>query len=248
MYNIVICDDNKEYIKYLKRVLNKIKNEREIEFCIFEYYSGEDLIQNLDYGVDYDLLILDMQLGGINGDEVARLFREKYPFTVLVFCSGILQPTPKSFKAKPFRYILKEPNHQELIETMKEIIDEVEKYFQEPFVIGHFNNTYRKVMIKNILYLEKAKRGSKIILCPEGEEKIHTEKLLLNKKPEELLDELEEYGFSLAQSSYLVNMNHIETINLEDFIFDNGEIFKISRAYKKNFKEAFVKYFFNKFK
>lgn len=31
--------------------------------------SGEELVRNLDRGINYDLLILDMQLGGMDGDE-----------------------------------------------------------------------------------------------------------------------------------------------------------------------------------
>jgi len=37
----------------------------------------------------YDLLIVDVQMPGINGNETARQFRKQFPDTVLVFCSGI---------------------------------------------------------------------------------------------------------------------------------------------------------------
>lgn len=247
MYHIAICDDCKEYISYLKVILQEAKGEQNIEFKIYEYSSGEELVRNLDRGINYDLLILDMQLGGMDGDETARLFRKKFPYSVLVFCSGVRQPTIKSFKATPFRYLLKEQNRREIVDTMKEILAEVERSLNEPFIMAHYRWTTQKIKLKNILYIENAKRGGRIVVCPKCEEARFEEKLLVDKKPEELLKELEEFGFALAQSTYLVNMNHIELLRVDDFVFDNGEVFKISRAYQKNFKEVFVKHFSNKY-
>lgn len=247
MYHIAICDDCKEYISYLKEILQEAKGERDIEFKIYEYSSGEELVRNLNRGINYDLLFLDMRLDRMDGDETARIFRKQFPYTVLVFCSGVKQPTIKSFKATPFRYMLKQQRRQDIVETMKEILDQVDKNRNEPFIMAHYRGTTKMIKLKNILYIENAKRGGKIVVCPRCEEVQYEEKLLVDKKPEELLKELEEFGFALAQSTYLVNMNHIELLHVEDLVFDSGEVLKISRAYKKNFKETFVKRFSDKY-
>lgn len=247
MYHIAICDDSKEDISYVKGIICEAKAEKNIDFKIDEFMSGEELVSNLDRGFDYDLLILDMQLGGMDGDETAQIFRKRFPYAVLAFCSGVRQPTIKSFKATPFRYLLKQQTRQELVETMKEILDEVEKNSNEPFVMAHYRKTTLMVKIKNILYIENAKRGGRIVVCPKCEESKYEEKLLVDKKPEQLLAELGHFGFALAQSTYLVNMDHIELLHAEDFQFDNGEVMKIARAYQKSFRDAFIKRFTNKY-
>lgn len=124
---------------------------------------------------------------------------------------------------------------------------EVEKNSSEPFIMAHYRWAVQKIKLKNILYIENSKRGGRIAVCPNCEEAKFEEKLLVDKKPEELAKELEEYGFALSQSTYLINMNHIEVIHVDDFVFDTGEIFKIARAYQKSFKEAFAKRFSNKY-
>ena len=246
MYYIAICDDSKEYILYLRDILKQTV-EGNIDYKIFEYDSGEELVRNFDRGIHYDLLILDMQLGGMDGDETAKIFRTRFPYAVLVFCSGIRQPTINSFKVTPFRYILKQQKRQEIIETMKEVMTEVEKNLKEPFIMAHYRGELQKIKLKNILYIENSKRGGRIAVCPNCEETKFETKLLVDKKPQELAKELEEYGFALSQSTCLINMNHIEVIHIDDFVFDTGEIFKIARAYQKSFKEAFVKHFSNKY-
>lgn len=247
MYHIAICDDSKEYISYIKDILNEAKGDKNIEFKIYEFMSGEELVRNLDRGINYDLLILDMQLGKMNGDEAAEIFRKKFPYAVLAFCSGVRLPTIKSFKATPFRYMLKQQTRKELVETMKEIMDEVEKNLNEPYIMAHYRWTTQMVKLKNILYIENSKRGGRIVVCQKCEETKYEEKLLVDKKPEQLLAELEPFGFALAQSAYLVNMNHIELLHSEDFVFDNGEAMTIARAYQKSFREAFIKRFTNKY-
>ena len=85
MYHIAICDDSREYISYIKSMLDEAKGDKNIDFKIYEFMSGEELVLNLDRGIDYDLLILDMQLGGMDGDEAAEIFRKKFPYAVLAF-------------------------------------------------------------------------------------------------------------------------------------------------------------------
>lgn len=247
MYHIAICDDSREYISYIKGVLQEANRQKNIALKIYEFMSGEELVRNLDRGINYDLLILDMQLGGMDGDETAHIFRKKFPFAILAFSSGVCQPTIKSFNATPFRYLLKQQTRQELVETMKEILDEVEKSLNEPFIMAHYRWTIQMVKMKNILYIENAKRGGRIVVCPKCEEAKYEEKLLVDKKPEQLLAELKQFGFALAQKTYLVNMKHIELLHSEDFKFDNGEVMKIARAYQNSFRDAFVKRFTNKY-
>lgn len=247
MYHIAICDDSREYISYIKGMLQEIKKEENIDFKIYEFMSGEEFVFHLDGDTSYDLLILDMQLGKMDGDETAQIFRKKFPYAVLVFCSGVRQPTIQSFKATPFRYLLKSQSRQELMETMKEVFEEVKKKSMEPSIIAHYRWTIQRVKIKNILYIENAKRGGRIVVCPQCKEIEYGEKILVDKKPGQLLAELEPYGFALAHSTCLVNMNHIQLLHTEDFVFDSGEIMKIARTYQKSFREAFVKRFTNKY-
>ena len=247
MYHIAICDDSREYISNIKDMLNEASGDKNIDFRICEFMSGEELVCNLDRGSDYDLLILDMQLGGMDGDETAEIFRKKFPYAVLVFCSGVHMPTIQSFKATPFRYLLKQQTRQELVVTIKEIFDEVERNSKEPTIMAHYRGTTQRIKINNVLYIENSKRGGRVVVCPKCDEAKYEEKLLVDEKPEQLLEKYGQYGFALAQSTYLVNMNHIEILHVEDFVFDTGEIMKIARAYRKSFRDAFVKRFTNKY-
>lgn len=165
MIHIAICDDDKKYISLMKRII--IESGADPQTTLFtEYTSGKALIFELDSRKECDLLILDMQLGDMDGDDIAKKFREIYPYAILAFCSGVQLPTVKSFKTTPFRYLLKSYSDDEMIEEMKEILKEVEKNI----VIKGKNGTGKSTLLKLILGFEKPTGGSiKINGCDVSE-------------------------------------------------------------------------------
>lgn len=239
MYHVAICDDDKVFISYIKKILSQAKGNNQNQFKIYEFCSGEDLIRSLDASIHLDLLILDMELGGIDGDETARLFRMKSKDAVLVFCSGVRTPTVNSFKVTPYRYLLKSYSDVQFISELKEILAEVEKRLKEEYIVGHYRNNVIKVNIHNILYIENAKRGSKIIVCSNCDEAKFEGQILVDDKLEMLSDKFHELVF--AHSSYIININHIEKIVGNEVYLDNGECLSVSRTYQKSFRESFTK-------
>lgn len=244
MYHIAICDDDSVFVSYITKIINLANQEQE-EIKIYRYSSGEELVDSLEGYVLYDLLILDMQLGGIDGDETARQFRMKFPDTVLVFCSGVCPPSVESFKVTPYRYLLKSYSEHEFVCEMKEIISEVKRNTKEIFIIGHYRNKVIKVKFRNVLYIENSKRGSRVVVSPNCEEAKFGEQILIDEKIKELSEKYE--GLLFAHNSYVVNINHVNFVDKEELTLDSGEMLSVSRNYYKEFREAFTKSIANKY-
>ena len=96
-----------------------------------------------------------------------------------------------------------------------------------------------KVNIHNILYIENAKRGSKITVCSDCDEAKFEGMIVVYDKLETLSAKFYELVF--AHSSYIININHIEKIVGNEVYLDNGECFSVSRTYQKSFRETFTK-------
>lgn len=216
--HIFICDDNSEYIEYLKTVILKSGFERE-EICFYEFHTGEDLVKFFHKKDIYcDLAILDMQLPGMNGDETAALFRNKFTDSVLVFCSGVYQPTDKSFKVMAYRYLYKSYTEQKMISEMKEIVHKVRENRTGNMIVAHCR--FEKIRLKptDIMYIETGKHGCKIHVCPDVDMKIKGN-LLCNEKLGILYEKLKNSGFEFAHNSYIVNLNYVKQINTNSLVF-----------------------------
>lgn len=240
MIHIAICDDDKNFISYIKRMI--IESGIGLQNVYFsEYTSGREFIFDLGGGKEFDLLILDMQLGDMDGDDVAKKFRQMYPYAVLVFCSGVQLPTVKSFKATPFRYLLKSYSDEEMIDEMKEVLREVKRNMNEECIVGHYRSVIVKVRIRNIMYITNSKRGSRIFVSNDCEEYGFEEPILVDEKLSELQAKYEKYGFEFASSSYIVNMRYVKKIVSNDLILYTDEKLPIARTYFKEFREKFTR-------
>ena len=125
---------------------------------------------------------------------------------------------------------------------IKEILNEVRKKLklQKKYIMGHYRNNVIKVDIQNILYIENAKRGSKVTVCKDCIESEFNAPILVDEKLEMLIKKHFELVF--AHRSYIINMVHIEKIVHNLAFLDNGEQLSISRTYQKHIREQFTKY------
>jgi DNA-binding LytR/AlgR family response regulator len=245
MYNIAICDDERIFIDYMKRMLNISADSEGQPFRFYEFHSGEELISSVNDGLNIDLLILDMELGGMDGDETAQHFRERQKEAVLVFCSGVRAPSVISFRATPYRYLLKSYSDDQMIKELKEILAEMAKRAKILYITGHYRSNTIRVNINDIMYFETAKRGSRIVVRKDCEEADIDTPILIDEK----LDTLEgKYPQIVrAHSSYMINISHVKRITGCEVFMDDGSIMTISRTYQKSFRLAVTKEFAGKY-
>ena len=163
MFHIILCDDDVNYIEYLKSLI--LENELQSEDVLFyEFTSGEELIRNLGNLGACDLLILDMQMKAYDGHQTADLFRRKFPNSLLVFCSGVRKPTDESFKAMPYRYLLKDYSELKMQSEIFDIIEAIKERKTDKRIVAKSN--YNTILINpdDVTYLENYRYGSIIHL------------------------------------------------------------------------------------
>lgn len=79
---IIIVDDHQLFVDGLKRIIEDIKNYKVIKTC----NNWEELRLMLNAEIP-DLIMLDIQMKGINGLEICKLIKETHPFIKVIFIS-----------------------------------------------------------------------------------------------------------------------------------------------------------------
>lgn len=121
MFNVAICDDDKNFIQYVEDIIKELGYAEDVKF--FEYLSGEEFLFDIDERGDLDLVVLDIQMGETDGNQVSVELRKRYKSTTLVFCSGYFKPSPENIKVSPFRFLLKEYSRERMVSEFKEIFE-----------------------------------------------------------------------------------------------------------------------------
>ena len=230
MYHIGICDDDPVFIEYIKRLI--CMENAPVEF--YEYLSGKELIQDMQKIERYDLLILDVCLPDMDGNETARKFREQFPDTLLVFCSGVCMPTTESFEMTPYRYWLKQYTEERMTKEVQEVFAKLRQKRVVPSIMGKRDNQIAKLSAERISHIAIARKGS-VIYCGNLKEKYSSQ-----KRVAELYEQLKDFGFVYAHNSYIVNLKHVAVAGPKELELMSGEKLTISRSRAKEFLRRFT--------
>jgi len=215
MFNILICDDNIEFANILESKIKLLFNELHMDFSIRTISKN---FENINY-VQYDLFLLDVEMGKINGIDLGQRIRKSNQDAIIVYISSFLHYALFGYRVKAAAYLLKEdPNFDNTLNiTLKEILGELTSE-SDRMLIKTDDETVR-VKLKEVIYIESDKR--KVIFHLTDGKKIETYSQISS-----LDKELGDKGFLRIQKGYLANMRHIMKISSYKAHFDNGEIIR----------------------
>jgi DNA-binding NtrC family response regulator len=118
MPKILVVDDEKNIRITIKRCLESP------EYSIDEAINGEEAITKLETSV-YDLLLLDLKLPGVNGMEILKLVKEKFPSmkVVIISAHGTIQIAVESLKAGALDFLEKPFSPTDLRQAVIKALD-----------------------------------------------------------------------------------------------------------------------------
>ena len=249
MFKIAICEDDEKYSDYLKKLILKINKEQRRETLFFTFSTGQELLNENEK--DWDLIILDIQMAGMDGYEVARILRERDKKVLLVFCSGVYEPTSEAFKVTPYRYLQKRYTNGKMLEEMKEILEEMEIRKTFPYLMCRYGIGADRIRIyaDAILYIAIKNEDTQVYPWGEIMDKFPGETFRTGIKMSEICETFnEECGFVRIHNSYTVNMSYIIETHKESVRLLDGTELTISRSRAREFKAVFAKYMAAKYK
>ena len=118
---IIICDDEKEILRYLKKILQSHG------FSVDTYAEGQVLLDRLEADSAYtpDLLVQDIHMSGLNGIEIlkrVRLLRPELP-VVIMTAFGSIDSAVETIKLGAYDYITKPFPKEKLLGVLDKALE-----------------------------------------------------------------------------------------------------------------------------
>lgn len=228
MVRVAVCDDDVVMCEMMEGMVCEYRAECGVEILVDIYYSGEELVKGL-CKEQYDLIFLDIELGGNNGVEIGREIRNEMSNYVskIVFVSSSAIYSKELLSLQPFNFLDK-PVSKSLVFECMNLLLKILEIETKCFEYKSKHNVI-KVPFNEIIYFEAVLKKIKIVTL-NGEDFFY-DKLenIKSKMPK---------NFISPHRSYLVNYSNIKTITSNSITFNTIETnIPISRTKLKEIRE-----------
>ena len=228
---LAYCDDEEIQLEYMQRLAEHWAKQAGVPLTYCAYKSAEELLFENTEGYPFDLLILDIDMRGMSGMELARKIRAKDAGIPILFLTNKREYVFEGYEVQALRYLLKPMSEEKLFPLLTEVCTASKEVAQGLIVSA--DGEHCKIAMSDILDLEAD--GHYV--------KIHTVKrdYMVKRVFTELAEELAE-GFVSTHRSYLVHLLHVERVQRTECILSDGSSVPISRNSYKDVNEAFIRY------
>ncbi len=228
---ISLCDDEPHQISQMKTLLHEWSTNNNTEIETHEYGSAEQFL--FDYETNAcDLLLLDIEMTGLNGMELAKSLRAKGDLLPIVFITGFSEYMSDGYDVEALHYLLKPVKKEKLFEVLDRYIA---KCRTSPQLLLPCEDGTVRVAEDSILYCEAMGKkthlhllDSRTLICTTG----------ISKLTKELSSD-----FIPCHRSYLIHLRYIRSIGKTAITMDNGQELPLSRRLYEGVNRAFITYY-----
>lgn len=208
-----VCEDDLIHSNILVNHIKDILILKEINFEIYTFKSGEEMLSN--YPNRLDILFLDIQMKNLTGMDTARKLREFDKKVEILFTTSVSDYVYEGYEVRAYRYLLKPINYETIDKHLSECIFNILEKEDNYLIINNKNNI-TKIMLDDIFYIET--QGRELIIHKKESEYIvkmsmrKIERLLKGRK------------FFRCHNSFMINLNKVDSIDKSIVYICDNEI------------------------
>lgn len=243
--HLAYCDDEEIQLEYIGNMINTWAKKTGSEVCYSAYRSAEELLFIHEGNYPFDLLLLDIDMKGMDGMALAREIRKKDTELPIVFLTNRREYVFEGYEVAALRYVLKPLTEEKLYPLLSGVSDG--KSEKRRYLIESVAGEPRKIDLNRLIYVEA--EGHYLTLHMEQEDGKRTEEQPLRLKKslaafeKALLDAGCIGRFVATHRSFLVNLSYVERVLRTDCILSDGSSIPISRNCYKAVNEAFIAFY-----
>lgn len=231
MIQIVIVEDEKSVADAIISCLHEFGKKHNVGLEASYFDNAESFIS--EDTRKYDLVLMDIELPGLDGMAAVKQLRQKNPDVLVIFISNLAQYAVEGYAVNAFDFLVKPVNFFNLEIKLRRAIKCLSyKSVRNISIVSRDGMQFIKS--SSIKYVEVI--GHTLIFHTNGGKISATGSL---KNIEERLAGL---PFALCNRCYLVNLRYVTEIK-ENIVVVGGEELQISAPRRKSFLTALNNYF-----
>lgn len=226
MIHIVIVEDKKALAQSEEQCIRKAWNLKE-EMTLRTYYSAEEFMR--ESPEELDILVLDIELPGMNGVELAKKVTNREKKVHIIFLTAHDGYALKSYQLEVEHYILKTEMEQRLPSILQKLGERVLRARVNYRILGTEDGAI-KISYDEMMYFFKEGKYVRYV-TEKGE---YRERVSLDA----VFREAGGFPFIKIERGFVINVRHLRSIQGDSVVMHNEEKLPISRRMMPNVKKT----------
>lgn len=234
MLRIAICDDDENSVSAHKEMAEICLGECESAGEIQGYTASDNLLYDItEDNFFFDLILLDIEMPGVTGMEIAEKIKPFLPNVKIIFITSHVEYAIDAFELSVFWYVPKDDIEKRLPPAIRDAVKLIELEDGRVYTIKT-NSRFEKIPYRDIYYIEREGKNASITTA-RGVSKVR-------KSLQQVYEELMAEEFIYIDRGCIVNLIHIMQIRDGVAVLKNEKVLPISRSHLQGVKEQMNAY------
>jgi len=231
---IAIIDDRHADRDYIAALVSRWAKDRDTAVTAVPFPSAEAFLFAYSEDRDFDILLLDIEMGAINGVELAKTVRAENDAVQMVFITGFPDFIAEGYEVSALHYLMKPVDRDKLFSVLDRAAANLGK--AERWILLPSGDGQTRVHLNRILYAEAFGHD----LTVHTEDGDFAFRKTIGAWEAELGPEA---GFIRCHRSVLVNLRYVSKVTKIDVILDDGTALPLARNAAQAVNLAFIRYY-----
>lgn len=230
-YRIAVCDDEEDQIEYIASVLSEWSRGTGCACEVHTFNSAEGFFFAYEEDKVWDILLLDVEMRGISGVELARRIRKDNNRAEIIFITSHFEFIGEGYEVDALHYLVKPVPAEKMMQVLSRA---AERLAEEPrsLIVVCEGQTVR-LYETAILYVE-AFLHYIAIHTRDGEYRM---KESISAFADRLGD-----GFYRSHRSYLISLRYVTKISRTFVVLDEKVQLPLARGKYDDINRAFIRF------
>ncbi len=229
-YRVAICDDSAKDAEFVLSILNSWAKERQVEVCPEVFPSAEKFLFHYAEDKLWDILLLDIEMGAMDGVTMAKTVRRENEAVQIVFITGYADYIAEGYEVAALHYLMKPVNKDKLYSVLDRAL---EKQKQNARCLNlELGGELVRIPFYTVRYLE-VRQNYVTVHAKKG----YTVKRTLGEFEKELDEQFARVGRSL-----IVNLKFIQRVTKTEVHLSDGTVLPLPRGAYEPLNRAIIQH------
>ena len=227
-YRFAICDDNADYAKYIEALA--VRWARQAGTCLEteRFPSAEAFLFRWEERRDFDVLLLDIEMTGMDGVKLAKTVRQAGDEAQIVFITGYTDYIAEGYEVSALHYLTKPVREDKLFQVLTRAVSRLAR--NEPTLTLELPGEVVRLPLGKIRYLEVL----------HNYVTVHAGQDYTVKRPLGELEKGLDSRFFRVGRSYIVNLTCIRRVTRTEAELSTGERIPLPRGQYDKLNRAII--------